>query len=59
MKYIVAIFWGLAISLALSYVLTSMGGEQFVLADALLLGAIISIAVFVLAEGPLRAKNEQ
>ncbi|WP_461178744.1 DUF2929 family protein [Virgibacillus ainsalahensis] len=54
-----AIFWGLAISLALSYVLTSMGGEQFVLADALLLGAIISIAVFVLAEGPLRAKNEQ
>ncbi|RKQ32617.1 DUF2929 family protein [Oceanobacillus halophilus] len=57
MRYILAIFWAVLISGAISYVLTSMGGEPFVLMDSLILAGIFSVAVFLLGDGVLTDKN--
>jgi hypothetical protein len=56
MRYIVSIFWAILISFAISYVLTSMGGEPFVLSDSLILAAFFSVAVFILGDGVLTEK---
>lgn len=50
MRYIMTIFWAVLISLAVSYVLTSMSGDPFVVRDALILAGIFSLAVFLLGD---------
>ncbi|MBP1969029.1 membrane protein CcdC involved in cytochrome C biogenesis [Virgibacillus natechei] len=59
MRYIMTIVWAIIISTVLSYVLTSMEGEPFVLSEALILGVIFSIIVIVLGEFVLKEKKEQ
>ncbi|MBP2076603.1 DUF2929 family protein [Oceanobacillus polygoni] len=57
MRYIMTIVWAILIGAAVSYVLTSMGGEPFVLSEALILSGIFVIAAFILGEGVLREKS--
>ncbi|MBU8792120.1 YjzD family protein [Oceanobacillus caeni] len=57
MRYIASIFWAVLISFAISYVLSSMGGEPFVLSHSLILAALFSIAVFILGDGILKEDN--
>ncbi len=52
-----SIFWAILISLAISYVLTSMAGETFVLSDSLILAAILSAAIFLLGDSVLKEEN--
>ncbi|MFC2949932.1 DUF2929 family protein [Virgibacillus sediminis] len=59
MKYIMTIVWALLISFAISYVLTSMGEEPFVLMDSVILAGVLSVAVFILGGGALGGKSEQ
>ncbi|WP_085992749.1 DUF2929 family protein [Oceanobacillus senegalensis] len=56
MRYIVSIIWAVLISGAISYVLTSMGGDPFVLFDMLVLAGILSVATFLLGDGILTDK---
>ncbi|GIO24430.1 DUF2929 family protein [Oceanobacillus sp. J11TS1] len=49
MRYIMTIFWAVAISLAISYVLTSMGAEPFIIRDALILAGIFCVTIFALS----------
>lgn len=59
MRYIMTIFWAVAISTVVSYVLTSMAGEPFVFTDALILAGVFAVAAIVLAEVILPEKKEQ
>ncbi|XGA32986.1 YjzD family protein [Virgibacillus sp. CBA3643] len=59
MRYIMTIFWAVAISAVVSYVLTSMAGAPFVLTDTLILAGIFAVAVIVLADFVLPEKKEQ
>lgn len=59
MRYIMTIVWAIIISTVLSYVLTSMEGEPFVLSEALILGVTFSIIVIVLGEFILKEKKAQ
>ncbi|WP_240490497.1 MULTISPECIES: DUF2929 family protein [Oceanobacillus] len=52
------IFWSFLIAAAVSYVLSSMGGEPFLIQNAIILTAIFSIVVFVLGDGILKEKAE-
>jgi hypothetical protein len=52
------IFWSAVVSLAIAFVLTSMGGEPFVLSDGLLLAAFLAIAAFVMGDGILKEKKD-
>ncbi|MFD1850056.1 DUF2929 family protein [Oceanobacillus bengalensis] len=58
MRYIMTIIWSVLIALAATYVLTSMGGEAFVISDALLLAAVLAIVTFILGEVALKEKSE-
>jgi len=58
MRYIMTAVWAVLISLAVSYVLTSMGSEPFVVGDALILAAIFFLATVVLGDGILKEKSE-
>ncbi|BAC13157.1 hypothetical conserved protein [Oceanobacillus iheyensis HTE831] len=58
MRYIMTIFWSFLLSAAVSYVLSSMGGEPFLIENAIILTVIFSIVVFVLGEGILKEKTE-
>jgi hypothetical protein len=49
--------WAMLVSCAISYVLSSMAGDPFVLSHALILGVIITIAVYILGEGLLKEKS--
>lgn len=57
MRYIMTIFWAVLISTAISYVLTSMGGEPFIFSEALILAAVIIVGVFALGEGILKEEK--
>ncbi|MFB4474602.1 DUF2929 family protein [Oceanobacillus caeni] len=57
MRYIASIVWAILISFAISYVLSSMGGEPFVLSHSLILAALFSIAVFILGDVLLKEDN--
>ncbi|WP_339228791.1 DUF2929 family protein [Oceanobacillus sp. FSL K6-2867] len=57
MRYIMTIVWAILIGAAVSYVLTSMGGEPFVLSDALILSAVFAVAAFILSDGVLREES--
>lgn len=58
MRYIITIIWSLLLGAALSYVLSSMAGDPFVIAEAGILAAIIAVFVFILGDG-LIEKAEQ
>lgn len=57
MKYIMTIVWSLLLSTVLAYVLTSMAGEPFILAEAGILAAIITVFVVILADGVIKGKQ--
>ncbi|WP_245844029.1 DUF2929 family protein [Oceanobacillus rekensis] len=52
------IIWAVLISLATSFVLTSMAGEPFVLFEALILAGILSIVAIFLGEVALKTEKE-
>ncbi|MHA6251683.1 YjzD family protein [Oceanobacillus sp. CAU 1775] len=58
MRYIITIVWSLLLGAALSYVLASMAGDPFVLAEAGILAAIIAVFVFILGEGLLKEQKQ-
>ncbi|MGJ9459370.1 DUF2929 family protein [Oceanobacillus sp. CF4.6] len=58
MHYIMTIVWAVFISLAISFVLTSMAGEPFVLFEALILAAILSVAAFIIGDVILKVEKE-
>lgn len=58
MRYIWTVIWALLLSAAVTYVLSSMGGDPFYIEHALILAGIFSIVVFVLGEGILKEKSE-
>ncbi len=58
MHYIMTIIWAVLISLATSFVLTSMAGEPFVLFEALILAGILSIVAIFLGEVALKTEKE-
>lgn len=58
MRVIMAIVWALILSLAISYVLTSMGGEPFNITPIFAVTAFIFIAVVILGDGVLRQSDE-
>ncbi len=57
MRYIMTIIWSVLIAAAVSYVLTSMGGEPFVVGDALVLAAVFAIFAFIMGDGVLKTEN--
>lgn len=57
MRYIMTIIWSLLISFAVSYVLTSMAGEPFVVAEAVILAAIFAIITFFMGDVVLKEKS--
>ncbi len=57
MKYIMTIVWSLLISVAVAYVLTSMAGEPFVLAEAGILAAAFMVVVFLLGNVILKEQD--
>ncbi|SHG23024.1 YjzD family protein [Ornithinibacillus halophilus] len=59
MRYLWTIIWAVLITFVLSYVLSSMGGAEFLLVDTLIVAAVFSIAIFILGDGVLRQKKEQ
>lgn len=58
MRYIMTIIWSLLISAAVTYVLTSMAGEPFVLAEAGILAVIFMVIVFIMGDVVLKEKND-
>ncbi len=58
MRYIMTIVWAILIGAAVSYVLTSMGGEPFVMADSLVLSAIFAVIAMILGDGILRQESK-
>lgn len=57
MRYIWTIIWATLISGVLSYVLSSMGNDPFVLLDTLILAGILSVAVIILGDGLLKVNK--
>ncbi len=57
MRFVMSFIWAMLVSCAISYVLSSMAGDPFVLSHALILGVIITIAVYILGEGLLKEKS--
>jgi len=51
------IIWAVLIGAAVSYVLTSMAGEPFVMSDSLILSAILAVVAIILGDGILRESN--
>lgn len=58
MRYIWTVIWAFLLAAAVTYVLSSMGGEPFLIQNALILAGIFSIVVFVLGEGILKERSE-
>ncbi|MDL4842912.1 DUF2929 family protein [Aquibacillus rhizosphaerae] len=54
MRYLITIIWALLISLVISYVLTSMAGEELRMAPIFFLVAIFSIVTFIVGDGILK-----
>lgn len=57
MRIIMAIVWAFILSLAISYVLTSMGGEPFNFSYAFVVASLIVVAVVLLGEGALKEND--
>lgn len=52
-----AIIWAFILSLAISYVLTSMGGEPFNITPIFAVAALIFVAVVILGDGVLKESD--
>jgi len=52
-----AIVWAFILSLAISYVLTSMGGEPFNFSHTFVVASLIVVAVVALGEGALKESD--
>ncbi|MCF3942066.1 DUF2929 family protein [Oceanobacillus alkalisoli] len=57
MRYIFTIIWSLLISAAVTYVLTSMAGEPFVISEAVILAVIFMIVTFLMGDVILKVKK--
>ncbi|GGN60358.1 MULTISPECIES: DUF2929 family protein [Oceanobacillus] len=57
MRYIFTIIWSLLISAAVTYVLTSMAGEPFILSEAVILAVIFMIVTFLMGDVILKEKK--
>lgn len=58
MRYIMTIIWSLLISTAVTYVLTSMAGEPFVISEAIILAIVFMVAVFLMGDTVLKEKED-
>lgn len=58
MRYIWTIIWAILISGVLSYVLSSMAGDTFVVKDTLVLAGILTVAIIILGDGLLKVKKD-
>lgn len=59
MRYIWTIIWATLISGVLSYVLSSMSDDPFILKDTLILAGVISVAIFILGDGLLKSEESE
>ena len=59
MRYIITIVWAAAISLVLTYVLSSMAGDSFVFAPVIVLTVLFSIAIFFIGDGVLKEEETE
>lgn len=58
MRYIMSAVWAVLVSLAVTYVLTSMAGEPFTMEGVLLLAALFFLATVFMGDGVLKEKKE-
>ncbi|SFA82333.1 Protein of unknown function [Lentibacillus halodurans] len=58
MRFFWSFFWAILISGVISYVLTSMAGNEFQPISTLIVAIILTLVVYVLGEGVLKAENE-
>ncbi|WP_187695432.1 DUF2929 family protein [Oceanobacillus piezotolerans] len=58
MRYIMTIVWAVLIGAAVNYVLTSMGGETFVMSDALIFAVLLAGMAILLGDFALKDKSE-
>ena len=57
MKYVMTLIWSMLLSFIVSYVLSSMAGDPFILTQAIVLGIIFFLAVIGL--GTVVASDKQ
>lgn len=48
MKYVMTLIWSMLLSFIVSYVLSSMAGDPFIITQALVLGGIFFVAIVAL-----------
>lgn len=58
MRYIMVAIWSVLIGAALSYVLSSMGGEAFSLPLTFGFAGVLTVAIIVLGDGVLKGNEE-
>lgn len=56
-RIIMAIVWAFILSVAISYVLTSMAGEPFNLSHTFVVAGILVVAVIALGDGALKESD--
>lgn len=54
MRYIVTIIWAVLISAVISYVLSSMAGDDFNMPGTIAVSAVFIIGIFLLGDGILK-----
>lgn len=52
------IIWSLLISLAISFVLTSMAGDPFIISEAVILAVIFVVVIVLLGDGVLKEESK-
>ncbi|WP_369693633.1 DUF2929 family protein [Lentibacillus sp. CBA3610] len=57
MRYFWSFFWALLISLVISFILVSMAGNAFAIADTLAMAVILTLATYILGEGILKSEK--
>ncbi|WP_249870127.1 DUF2929 family protein [Oceanobacillus saliphilus] len=57
MRYIMTFIWSVLIASAISYVLTSMAGEPFVMGDALVLAVLFTLTAIITGEVILKPEK--
>lgn len=58
MRYIMTIIWSLLISFAITYVLTAMAAEPFVVSEAIILAIIFMVVTFIIGDGILKEQKD-
>ncbi len=57
MKYVMTLIWSMLLSFIVSYVLSSMAGDPFILTQALVVGGVFFVAIVAL--GTVIAPSKQ